>query len=212
MMLGAGRRPTAEAVARRIAPHLAVVAASHPVPPLRRYNLLVLARSPEDARRLVLSLESLETDDDKLATIALGPRRGVEPAEGADPEGIGPWLGPAIVRGALLGAVAGALLIGGLSAIIGVSGWQLVGAALAGAALVGVFGVIWLSFARLGGTDAFRQTFVDDSVTDLTIVSVHADDREEIAAARASLGVDGADHPFTVVEVDARGRPAAAAR
>jgi hypothetical protein len=212
MMLGAARRPTAEAVARRIAPHLAVVSASQPVPPLRRYNLLVLAHSPEDARRLVLSLESLETDDDKLATIALGPRRDIEPAVGADPEGIGPWLGPAIVRGALLGALAGALLIGGLSAILGVSGWQLVGAALAGAALVGVFGVIWLSFARLGGTDAFRQTFVDDSITDLTIVSVHSDDPGEIAAAKDSLGVDGTDHPFTLVEVDAHGQLAEAAR
>jgi hypothetical protein len=46
---------------------------------------------------------------------------------------------------------------------------------------------MWLTFAGFGGSDAYRQTFVDDAATDLTIVSVHTDDPDEAAAARSRL-------------------------
>ncbi len=46
---------------------------------------------------------------------------------------------------------------------------------------------MWLTFAGLGGSDAYRQTFVDDAATELTIVSVHTDDPDEAEAARSRL-------------------------
>jgi hypothetical protein len=69
--------------------------------------------------------------------------------------------------------------------------------------LISVFGAIWFAFARLGGSDAYRQTFVDKAASDLTIVSLHTDDAGEAATARSRL--EGLDC-VTVITVDRFGQ------
>ncbi len=176
-------------VARQLAPQLRIISASQPTPQLRTHNLIAVAESAELARQAVLALESIEHDDERLGTVVMGS---VSPdAErdrpSADPEGVIHEVGSRVLTGGVAGAAAGAVIVGVGAFLLGARGWQLAGAALAGAMLVAVFGIIWVTFAGLGGSDAYRQTFVDDDVTNLTLVSVHTDDPDEAAAARNIL-------------------------
>jgi hypothetical protein len=200
-------------VARRLAPHLRIISASRPTPVLRDHNVLALTDDPEEARRAVLALEGIESADEQLGTVVMSAVPGTPERldvdesgelEGhVDPEGVGRQVVPRVLLGALIGAIAGALLVGGAALLFGASGWEVVGAAVAGAMLFSVFGAIWFAFARLGGSDAYRQTFVDKAASDLTIVSLHTDDPADAARARSHLG--GID-AVTVVLVDRFGQ------
>lgn len=180
-------------VALKLVPHLRIVSASQPTRPLRTHNVIAIAGTAEDARRAVLALEGIEADDDKLGTVVLGTAGAPSdpPADDgqlkADPEGVGRDVMPRILIGAIAGAIVGALIVGGGALLFGAEGWEFVGAAAAGAMLVSVFGAIWVSFAGFGGSDAYRQTFVDNDVSELTLVSIHTDDPREAAAARDRL-------------------------
>jgi hypothetical protein len=180
-------------VARQLAPHLRIISASRPAPVLRDHNVLALASDAEVGRRAVLALEGIEHADDQLGAVVMGAvtdELAADPAEDngrVDPEGVGRQVLPRVVLGGLIGAVAGAIVIGGAALLLGAEGWEVAGAAAAGAMLLSVFGAMWLTFAGFGGSDAYRQTFVDDAATDLTIVSVHTDDPDEAAAARSRL-------------------------
>jgi hypothetical protein len=137
----------------------------------------------------VLALEPVEPDDEHLGTVVMGttaPDSTVS-QPGPDPEGVARQLAPRIVAGALLGAIVGSVVIAAGAFLVGARGGEVVGAAVAGAMLVSVFGVVWLTFAGMGGSDAYRQTFVDDHATYLTLVSVHTDDPDEAAAAHDRL-------------------------
>jgi hypothetical protein len=74
-----------------------------------------------------------------------------------------------------------------VTAISGADPGSIVGGALAGAALLAVPGAIWATFLRLGGSDAYRQTFVNDDVDELNVVSLHTSDRAEADRAFARL-------------------------
>jgi hypothetical protein len=179
-------------VARRLAPKLRIVSASRPTPLLRDHNVLALTPDPETGRRLVLAVESIEHADEMLGTVVMSavPSNAAVPDDGnghVDPEGVGRQIVPRVLIGGLVGAIIGALVVGIGALILGATGWRLVGAAAAGAMLVSVFGAIWLTFAGLGGSDAYRQTFVDTATTELTIVSVHTDDPTEAESARSRL-------------------------
>jgi hypothetical protein len=200
-------------IARRLAPHLRIISASRPTPVLRDHNVLALADDAEEARRAVLALEAVEHADEQLGTVVMGAVPGTpermevddtgEPSGRVDPEGVGRQILPRVLVGGLLGAIAGAIVVGGAALLFGASGWEVVGAAAAGAMLISVFGAIWSAFARLGGSDAYRQTFVDKAASDLTIVSLHTDDASEAVEARARLaGMEG----ITVVTVDRFGQ------
>jgi hypothetical protein len=200
-------------VARRLAPHLRIISASRPTPVLRDHNVLAVADEPEEARRVVLALESIEHADEQLGTVVMsavpGTPERLNSAENGeftghvDPEGVGRQVLPGVLLGGLIGAIVGALIVGGAALVFGASGWEVVGAAAAGAMLISVFGAIWFAFARLGGSDAYRQTFVDKAASDVTIVSMHTDDPDEAAAARLRLaGIDG----VTVITVDRFGQ------
>jgi hypothetical protein len=176
-------------VARQLAPHLRIISSSQPAPPLRSHNVIALAETAELGRRAVLALEPVEPDDEHLGTVVMGttaPDSTVS-QPGPDPEGVARQLAPRIVAGALLGAIVGSVVIGAGAFLVGARGGEVVGAAVAGAMLVSVFGVVWLTFAGMGGSDAYRQTFVDDHATYLTLVSVHTDDPDEAAAAHDRL-------------------------
>jgi hypothetical protein len=201
-------------VARRLAPHLRIISASRPTPVLRDHNVLALADDAEAGRRAVLALESVEYADEQLGTVVMGavpptPERFVADGAGdvdghVDPEGVSREIVPRVLLGGLIGAIVGALVVGGAALAFGASGWEVAGAAAAGAMLFAVFGAIWYTFAGLGGSDAYRQTFVDASASDLTIVSLHTDDPSEAAAARDRLdGIDG----IRIVTLDRFGQP-----
>jgi hypothetical protein len=184
-------------VARRLAPHLRIISASRPTPVLRDRNVLALARDAEAGRRAVLALESIEPNDEQLGTVVMGavpgtPERAEVDDAGelsgrVDPEGVGRQVVPRALLGGLIGAIVGAVVVGGGALLLGASGWGLAGAAAAGAILFAVFGAIWYTFAGLGGSDAYRQTFVDAAASDLTIVSLHTDDESQAVAARSRL-------------------------
>jgi hypothetical protein len=176
-------------VARQLAPHLRIISSSQPAPPLRTHNVIALADTAELGRRAVLALESVEHDDERLGTVVMGATapESSRSLPGTDPEGVTRELAPRILAGALLGAIVGAVVIGAGAFVLGARGWEVVGAAAAGAMLVSVFGIMWLTFAGMGGSDAYRQTFVDEDATYLTIVSVHTDDPDEAALAHDRL-------------------------
>jgi hypothetical protein len=203
-------------VARRLAPHLRIISASRPTPVLRNHNVLAVTESAAAGRHAVLALEAIEVDDDKLGTVVMGAASStatdtppVSEPERLDPEGVTRVVLPRILAGGVLGAIAGALLVGGGAFAFGAREWNLAGAAAGGAMLCAVFGAIWLAFAGLGGTDAYRQTFVDEAVTELTIVSVHTDDPEEASAALARL--DG-NQDVRIIEVNRFGEVSSAMR
>ena len=195
-------------VARRLAPNLRVISASQPTPLLRDHNVLAIAHDAGAARRAVLALEAVEHADDQLGTVVMGTATdaGSSPDDEngrVDPEGVGRQVVPRVLAGALIGALVGAVVIGGGAFVVGARGWELVGAAAGGAMLFAVFGAIWLTFAGFGGSDAYRQTFVDEAVSELTIVSVHTDDSDEAAAARKQLA---GDPELTILSVDRLGQ------
>lgn len=175
-------------VARRLAPRLRIISASQPTPALRTHNVIGVADTPELGREAILALESVEQSND-VGTVIMGAIEAASPNEppGVDPEGVTRQLAPRILIGAVLGAIVGAIVIGAGALILGARGWEIVGAAAAGAMLVSVFGIIWVSFAGMGGSDAYRQTFVDENVDHLTLVSLHTDEPGEAAAARDEL-------------------------
>lgn len=192
--------------ARTLAPHLDIVSISQPVPALHARNVVLVTDTAEHARAAVLELEGFERDDAKLGTVVMGRAGDAAAAavgDGVDPQGVSGVVLPRVAAGAAIGGVVGAVLGAVIAAVLdmGAGVWA---AALGGAALFAVLGAIWTVFAGLGGSDAYRQSFVDEDVTDLSIVSLHTDDDGLVATAWARLD----DHPhIALFEVNADGHP-----
>ncbi|MBA3399416.1 MAG: hypothetical protein H0U01_05605 [Acidimicrobiia bacterium] len=162
------------------------------MPPLRAYNVVALAETNEGSRSAVLALESLEADDAKLGTVVMSATETAGDSSapgttGMDPEGVTGRIVPRAVKGALIGLVVGVLVVGGGALVFGVELPGALAAGAGGAAMFAVFGAIWSAFGAMGGSDAYRQTFVGESISDLSIVSLHTDDAEEAAKARRAL-------------------------
>jgi hypothetical protein len=153
----------------------------------------------------VLDLEAVESDDARIGLVVLG--RGPDPeTTGVDPEGVSRSLAPRILIGGALGAVVGGALGAAIAAISGAQASFVLGAAIAGAILLAVPGAIWATFSRMGASDAYRQTFVDEAVDELNVVSLHTDDAAEAERAIARLSSRPA---LTVRLLDAAGTPVA---
>ncbi len=181
-----------------------MISTSNPEPALRTYNVVARYRSADAARNAVLALESLEADDGAVGvTVVELPASPVGEERGADTErDPGPIeeLTPRMLKGGAIGLVVGAVLIGGVTAVIDSSIW--IGAAIGGAIFGLVVGAIWGAFMRMGGSDAYRQTFVETSSPTLTIVSLHSDDRAEADEARRRLGLEADTPPLVVEQTD----------
>ena len=166
-----GRLTLGEFVRREL-PHLHIASISQPEPELARHNVVAATQDIDAARKAVVQLEALEADDAKLGFVVLSA--GGSPdrvAGGADPERVTRTVATRTVVGGAIGALAGALLLGGATALFADGSTALV-AALGGAFIGGVFGAIWVVFARMGGSDAYRQSFVAPELTDVCIVSL----------------------------------------
>jgi hypothetical protein len=192
-------------VVGRMAPHLRIVSVSNPEPHMERLNVIATTSDLSTARAAVLELEAEELDDARIGLVALGaPTAERDEPVGVDPERVGRTLVPRIVTGAAVGAVAGAGIGVAITAISGAPGSYVVGAALGGAALFAVPGAIWATFPRMGGSDAYRQTFVDESIDELNVVSLHTTDDDEAVRAINRLQA----RPGLVVRLlDAHGEP-----
>jgi len=181
---------------RTISPDMNIVAASNPEPVLRTLNVIAPFDSQDSARNAVLALESFEDDDAAIGLTALGDEEravGMQPEDGA----IADDIGPRALRGALIGAVIGAVVITGAAALIE---WSsiLIGVAF-GAALFGAFiGGLWGAFVRMGGSDAYRQSFIQNS-NGVTLVSLHTDDRAKADTACGLLGLQSSAPPSIVI-------------
>jgi hypothetical protein len=173
------------------------VSVSNPEPHLERLNVVATTSDPAVARAAVLELEAEEIDDARIGLVVLGPPTDETEPDGIDPEGVGRTILPRILTGGALGAVVGAGVGAIIAAAAGVRPAFVVAAALAGAALVGVLGAFWATFPSLGASDAYRQTFVDDELDELNIVSLHTDDPSEAERAITRLS----SHPELAVRL-----------
>lgn len=170
---------------------------SNPEPHLERLNVVATTAEKEVARTAVLELEAEEIDDARIGLVVLGPPTDEAETQGVDPEGVGRAILPRILLGGALGVAVGAGAGAIVAAVAGAQPAFVVAAALAGAAIVGVIGAIWATFPRLGASDAYRQTFVDDELDELNIVSLHTDDPSEAERAIARLS----SHPELAVRL-----------
>lgn len=202
---GSSRAPTLEELAVSAVPHLEVVSVSQPTPVLRSNNLLILTTSEDVGRRAVLELESGEDDDAHIGTVVMSTpgARPITTDEAVDPEHVTGMVARRSLGGGLIGAIVGA-------AVIGVATWIFTGSpGTAAAVAVGgaIFGFIiagtWSTFGRLGGSDAYRQTFVPPEIADLVIVSLHSSAPRLVDDARERLA---ALDDVTLIEVDEHGR------
>ena len=195
-------------VAGIIEPSLKVVSVSKPEPTLQPLNIVAVYRSENDARNAVLALESIEADDAAVGMTVLDvtgnptledQRTPNDDAtiRGLDPEGVTGDIGPRAVKGAIVGALVGAILIGGVAAL-----WEGVDAAVAGALgglLFGAaIGAVWGAFVRMGGSDAYRQSFVDPSTSQLMLVSLHTADSDAAERGRDLMATNADRSPYIV--------------
>jgi hypothetical protein len=186
---------------RHVEPGGRMISTSNPEPALRAYNVVARYRSADAARNAVLALESLDADDAAVGvTVVELPAVAGETAEAEPDPGPIEEMTPRVIKGAAIGLVVGAVLIGGVVALIDSSIW--IGAAIGGAMFGLVIGGIWGAFLRMGGSDAYRQTFVESSSPTLTIVSLHSDDRVEADEARRRLALEAEDTPLVVEQTD----------
>jgi hypothetical protein len=170
---------------------------SNPEPHLERLNVVATTADPVAARAAVLELEAEEIDDARIGLVVLGTPTDATETAGVDPEGVGRTILPRILLGGGMGAAMGAGVGALIAAVAGARPAFVVAAALAGAALLGVIGAFWATFPRLGASDAYRQTFVDDSLDELNIVSLHTDDSSEAERAITRLS----NHPELAVRL-----------
>lgn len=187
---------------RRELPHLHIASISQPEPEFARHNVVAATQDVDAARAAVVELEALEADDAKLGFVVLASAAAPDSDVGrADPERVTRTVATRALVGGSIGALAGALIIGGATALFASGSTALV-AALSGAFFGGVAGAIWVVFAKMGGSDAYRQSFVAPELTDVCIVSLHTDDAQEAADARDRLA---ARSWLTIVDVDSNG-------
>ncbi|HWM20244.1 MAG TPA: hypothetical protein VNO51_11195 [Ilumatobacteraceae bacterium] len=199
------QRLTLSEFVRREVPHLRIASMSQPEPELAHHNVVAATRDIDTARAAVLALEALEANDARLGLVVLSTNGDADVVDGgADPEGVTGMVASRTLIGGALGALAGALLIGGATALFAnASAATAIVAAVGGAFIGGVFGAIWVVFAGMGGSDAYRQSFIAPELTDVCIVSLHTDDPAEAANGRDRLAGNGW---LTIVEVDGNGK------
>ena len=183
-----GRLTLGEFVRREL-PHLHIASISQPEPELARHNVVAATQDIDAARKAVLQLEALEADDAKLGFVVLSA--GGTPdrvAGGADPERVTRTVATRTVVGGAIGAHGGRVASSVERLRSSPMAPTALVAALGGAFIGGVFGAIWVVFARMGGSDAYRQSFVAPELTDVCIVSLHTDDAREAVDTEAPAG------------------------
>jgi hypothetical protein len=202
-----------------VAPGRTVVSRSNPTPAVQDYNVLARFDDLDRSRDAVLALESMERDDAAIGVTVLaepgspaaplwpgtspdaddrdvraGTIAGAE--DGVDPEGVVSDVAPRVASGGVIGGIVGALVVGLGALAIEPDIW--IGAALGGALFGSFVGAVWGAFARMGGSDAYRQTFVPADAEQVIVVSFHSNDRERAGEARDRLGLASTRKPVVI--------------
>ena len=155
-------------------------------------------------RAAVLELEALEADDAKLGLVVLSTDGEADLVDGrADPEGVTRMVASRTLAGGAIGALVGRDPHRRRDAAVRRRERSTaIVAAIGGAFIGGVFGAIWVVFAGMGGSDAYRQSFIAPELTDVCIVSLHTDDPD-----RRPTDATGwpATAWLTIVDVDVNG-------
>jgi hypothetical protein len=200
----AGNR-TMRDVAEMIEPTMSVVSTSNPEPSLQTLNIVAVYHAENDARNAVLGLESIEAADGSVGLTVLGTQEPTAPRtpnddatiRGLDPEGVTADIVPRAIKGAIIGAIVGAVVVGGAAALITEEA-AAIGGALGGLLMGAAIGAIWAAFVRMGGSDAYRQTFVESSKMELMLVSLHTADGATAERARQLLAANADREPYVV--------------
>jgi hypothetical protein len=192
-------------LARHVAPHLEVISVSNPDPVFRQRNLVAVTSGEDAAREAVVALEADSEEDADIGVVIMSadPDRAAVGDATVDPEHVTGYTARRIGIGGVIGAVVGALLIGVPVAIIVGSVGAAIGASVGGALFGFYIGGTWLPFTGLGGSDAYRQTFVAPELVDVALVAFHTDSAECLERARSRL--DDVEH-LALIEVDENGR------
>jgi len=175
-----------------IRPDAPIISVSHPEPSLQRHNVVATYRTQEASRNAILTLERFQADDAAIGLVALGHEERPSGLQPQDSTIAGSTLRRA-GKGAAIGAIVTALIVG-VAAVLIEPGGIAIGAA-AGGALFGAFvGGVWGAFIRFGGSDAYRQSFVEND-QGVTLVSFHTGSAEDASRARELLALEAMSPP-----------------
>jgi hypothetical protein len=165
---------------------------------LRRHNVVGVFNDVGTARDAIARLEGLAGDGAHIQfvgfEVSTRDDRAV-PGE-VDPEGVTAMAGRRIALGAVIGALVGAIVIGGLAYIVTGEAGAAVGSGIGAGMILGVIGALLANFTKYGAGDAWRQTF-QPVPPPVSLVAVLTDDPEVVAPAAEALH----DHGALSVEV-----------
>jgi hypothetical protein len=148
--------------------------------PFAEHNAVAVVPSAQ-ARGVISALERAGVDGDRISFLRLdapsrSPALDATPSPGLDVGPIGQRDEMSVVARALLGAVAGALVIG-LMVLVVADAESALWAALGGVALGGALGALWATFRRLGASDAWERSLHTDAGAQ-AVIGVHLDAAE----------------------------------
>jgi hypothetical protein len=164
---------------------------------LRRHNVVGVFNDVDTARDAIARLEGIAGDGAHIQFVGfeVSTRDDREIRGEVDPEGVTAMAGRRIALGAVIGALVGGIVIGGLAYIVTGEAGAAVGAGIGGT-ILGVIGALLANFAKYGAGDAWRQTF-QPVPPPVSLVAVLTDDPAVVAPAAEALH----DHGALSVEV-----------
>jgi hypothetical protein len=180
---------------------------------LLAHNLIAIVHEPHVSRELLRKWERIQPAAAGVGFVAMSrsprpdgspPSTRPAPAERAeaDPQKVAGHAARRVVRGALPGGLLGAVVIGVIAAILAPDGGNVTAAALAGAAIGFVAGAVFSFVAGSGWSEAYKESFVEPSTTELTYASIHSDDVDLVRQAAKVADMPGG----TLICVDRAGR------
>jgi hypothetical protein len=148
--------------------------------PFTDHNAVAVVPSAQ-ARGVISALERAGVDGDRISFLRLdapsrSPALDATPLPGLDVGPIGQREEMSVVARALLGAVAGALVVG-LMVLVVADAESALWAALGGLALGGAVGALWAIFRGLGASDAWERSLHTEAGA-RAVIGVHLDAAE----------------------------------
>lgn len=190
---------------RRLAPGLDVLTNSNPNAALLDHNLVAVTADADRAHDLARTLERVRRDHEQLTTIVYGHAERHDSDHDVDPDGVIAHAGRRSLIGAVPGAVIGALVLGLGAWFVTESTTGAAAAAFGGALFGAAVAAVWSFVIGTGQSEAFLDTFVDPTASEVTVIAVHADDQSQIEGALSALS-DAADVRLLLVDAEGHSR------
>jgi hypothetical protein len=170
---------------QQLLPGLCELSNSDPSATLGEANLVVVTEDPPTAQDIARRLEHV---DAQVTSITFGRARQDEALKTVDPEGVTAHAARRAGVGALIGAIVGAVIIGAGAGLLAGSGTAAAGAAIGGALFGAFAGAVWNFVIGTGQSDAYRESFVDQAESIVTVVAVSGSGTAVGAAAETLNG------------------------